>query len=70
MAPPRPKQNKVPTEPGFQKRLGEMYKKVLPAPPKHVPDKRTKANKDKIDCQDHCWVGRPLADDEERGPCQ
>jgi hypothetical protein len=47
-SPPRPKQNKVPTEPGFQKRLGEMYKKVLPAPPKHVPDKRTKANKDKL----------------------
>ncbi|HZR02460.1 MAG TPA: hypothetical protein VFA81_04715 [Burkholderiales bacterium] len=47
--PPKPKQpqDKVPTEPGFEKRLGEMYKKVLHTPAKHVPDKRTKANKDK-----------------------
>lgn len=44
---PKPSQNKVMTEPGFQKRLGEMYKKVLHTPPKHVPDKRTKSNKDK-----------------------
>lgn len=39
--------DKVPTEPGFKMRLGEMYKKVLHTPPKHVPDKRTKANQDK-----------------------
>jgi hypothetical protein len=43
--PNQPHQGKVPTEPGFEKRLGEMYKKVLHTPPKHVPDKRTKANK-------------------------
>lgn len=40
-------QDKVPTEPGFGKRLGEMYKKVLHTPPKHVPDKRTKTKKGK-----------------------
>ena len=47
--PPKPNrtQDKVPTEPGFQKRLGDMYKKVLHTPPKHVPDKRIKANKGK-----------------------
>ena len=47
-----PKAKKAPEEiiriePGFEKRLGDMYKKVLHTPPKHVPDKRTKANKDK-----------------------
>ena len=40
--PPNQSQDKVATEPGFEKRLGEIY-----APPKHVPDERTKANKDK-----------------------
>lgn len=39
--------DKIEIEPGFEKRLGQMYKKVLHTPPKHVPDKRTKANKDK-----------------------
>ena len=37
----------MPTEPGFAKRLADMHKKVLHTPPKHVPDKRTKANKAK-----------------------
>ena len=40
-------QDKVPTESGFEKRLGDMYKKVLHTPPKHVPDKRTKPSKGK-----------------------
>ena len=38
---------KFETEPGIEKRLGEMYKKALNTPPKRVPDKRTKANRDK-----------------------
>ena len=47
LAAPKPTQGRVPTEPGFQKRLGDMYKKVLRTPPKHVPDKRTKAKQAK-----------------------
>jgi hypothetical protein len=45
--PPKKPEDKIEVESGFEKRLGEMYKKVLHTPPKHVPDKRTKANKDK-----------------------
>jgi len=37
----------VEVEPGFEKRLGDMYKKVLHTAPKHVPDKRTKLTKGK-----------------------
>ena len=49
MRPPKPpkRQEKIGTEPGFEKRLGDMYKKVLHTPPKHVPDKRTKPGKHK-----------------------
>lgn len=42
-----PAPDKVRAEPGFEKRLGEMYKKALNTPPKHVPDKRTKPSKSK-----------------------
>lgn len=38
---PKEQSHKIEVEPGFEKRLGEMYKKVLHTPPKHVPDKRT-----------------------------
>jgi hypothetical protein len=43
--PPTPSkpEAKVPTEPGFEKRLGDMYKKVLHPPPKHVTAKGKKA---------------------------
>jgi hypothetical protein len=30
---PKQPESKVPTDPGFEKRLGEMYKKVLHTPP-------------------------------------
>ncbi len=38
MAQPKPPKqpDKVEIEPGFEKRLGQMYKKVLHTPPKHV----------------------------------
>jgi len=35
----------VEVEPGADKRLIGILKKVLHTPPKHVPDKRTRANK-------------------------
>lgn len=45
--PPKKQSDKMEVEPGFQKRLADMYKKALHTPPKHVPDKRTKAPKNK-----------------------
>ena len=51
MAQPKPSKkppDKVEVEPGFEKRLANLHKRVLHTPPKHVPDKRTKPpNKDK-----------------------
>ena len=35
-------QDKVPTELGFEKRLGEMYKKVLPPPRKQADHPKSK----------------------------
>lgn len=43
----KPEADKIDVESGFEKRLGEMYKKVLHTPPKHVPDKRTQKIKSK-----------------------
>lgn len=44
--PKQPAKDKVEVEPGFKKRLGDMYKKVLHTPSKHVPDKRTRPKSD------------------------
>jgi hypothetical protein len=41
---PPPHRDKVPTEPGFEKRLADMYKKVLHTPP---PRKRADQSKGK-----------------------
>jgi hypothetical protein len=46
--PPKPKephQDKVPAEPGFQRRLADMYKKVLHTPAKHRTAKKTEGAK-------------------------
>lgn len=37
--------DKVEIEPGAEKRLADILNKALNTPPKHVPDKRTKAAK-------------------------
>lgn len=41
----RTKEERIKVEPGADKRLADMFKKVLHTPPKHVPDRRTKRTK-------------------------
>ncbi len=38
---------KIEIEPGAEKRLASILNKALNTPPKHVPDKRTKASQGK-----------------------
>lgn len=47
MAKPKKPVEPIQIEPGAEKRLANILNKALNTPPKHVPDKRTKAPKDK-----------------------